>query len=364
MSVSGLQPAPQGASGRRIGLSILAALVCGALAVAALPRAHDAAMLLWVQDDPAALADRQLVGFDAPAATREIEAALAANDPDLAASFVELAQARRVPLPVELLAQVEAAADAAAGVTAKAGAFARGLLTGEPDDLASLAGTAAGDLFVFGDIRDAVREGGRWAAGQEVDHLILGLSAAGLAVTAGTYAALGAPAPARIGLSLMKAARKTGRLGANMGESVARLTRVAAKGGRADGLVRLTRDVGRVQAKAGTRAALDTLKLADNPAELARVAKLAEKQGGKTRAVLKFLGRGAIMLTTAAWTLAMWVLWGALLVFSFLSSLKGATERITLRVLRRRKARQVQVSHAQASHATAVRRLAMAGGGG
>jgi hypothetical protein len=128
--------------------------------------------------------------------------------------------------------------------------------------------------------------------------------------------------------------------------------------------VRLTRDVGRVQAKAGTRAALDTLKLADNPAELARVAKLAEKQGGKTRAVLKFLGRGAIMLTTAAWTLAMWVLWGALLVFSFLSSLKGATERITLRVLRRRKARQVQVSHAQASHATAVRRLAMAGGGG
>ena len=37
--------------------------------------------------------------------------------------------------------------------------FTRGLITGEPDDLVGFAGTALGDLFVFGDIRDAVREG-------------------------------------------------------------------------------------------------------------------------------------------------------------------------------------------------------------
>ena len=48
---------------------------------------------------------------------------------------------------------------------AKAGSFTRGLITGEPDDLVSLAGTALGDLFVFGDIRDALREGTRLATG-------------------------------------------------------------------------------------------------------------------------------------------------------------------------------------------------------
>ena len=77
------------------------------------------------------------------------------------------------------------------GALATAGNFTRGLIVGEPDDLVSLAGTALGDLFVFGDIRDAVREGSRIAQGQEVDHLILGLAAVGIAVTAGTYASLG-----------------------------------------------------------------------------------------------------------------------------------------------------------------------------
>ena len=57
----------------------------------------------------------------------------------------------------------------------RVGSFARGLITGEPDDLVGLAGTALGDLFVFGDIRDAVREGTRFATGQQADELILGL---------------------------------------------------------------------------------------------------------------------------------------------------------------------------------------------
>jgi len=40
--------------------------------------------------------------------------------------------------------------------------FATGLVTGDADDVASLSGTVAGDLFVFGDIRDVVREGSIW----------------------------------------------------------------------------------------------------------------------------------------------------------------------------------------------------------
>ncbi len=179
------------------------------------------------------------------------------------------------------------------GALATAGNFTRGLIVGEPDDLVSLAGTALGDLFVFGDIRDAVREGSRLAQGQEVDHLILGLAAVGIAVTAGTYASLGAGAPARMGLSLVKAARKTGRISARMAESVTRslrsvvdisalrkvfssasltdpalavrAVREAVKIEKADDLFRLARDVGQVQGKAGTRAALDGLKIADNP---------------------------------------------------------------------------------------------------
>lgn len=368
----------------RMRLLMIAAAICGTAAVALLPTAIESGWLLIVQDDPAALADRKLArGFSSEAATREIEAAVAADDAELARSFVELARDRNVAVAPELTAKVDAAVEKASGALKTAETFTRGLIVGEPDDLVSLAGTALGDLFVFGDIRDAVREGSRLAAGQEADRLILGLSAVGIAVTAGTYVSLGTGAPARMGLSLVKAARKTGRISSRMAESVTRslrsvvdwgalgkaingtslanpamavrAAREAVKIEKADDLFRLTRDVGNVQAKAGTRAALDGLRISDSPREMARVAKLAEKEGGKTRAILKFLGRGAIALTVAAFDLSLWVLWAVLTVFGFISAAKGAVERATWRGLQRRKVRRAKMELER------QRRLAIAG---
>ena len=367
----------------RVRLLAVAAVICGVAALALLPRAIEAGWLLAVQDDPAALADRKLArSFTGEVATREIEAALAANDAELAKSFVDLARDRNVTVAPELVVKVDAAVEKAGSALATAGQFTRGLIVGEPDDLVSLAGTAVGDLFVFGDVRDMVREGSRLASGQEVDHLILGLSAVGIAVTAGTYASLGTGAPARVGLSLVKAARKTGRISSRMAESVTRslrstvdwsamrkafasasltetalavrTAREAVKLNKTDNLLRLTRDVGSVQGKAGTRAALDGLRISDSPREMARVAKLAEKEGGKTRAILKLLGRGAIALTVAAFDLSLWLLWAALTVFGFIASAKGAVERATWRSLQRRKVRRAKRELAQ------QRRLAMA----
>jgi hypothetical protein len=387
MHIPELPAGPMRAALLRMRLLVIAAAVFGVAAVALLPRAVESGWLLLVQDDPVALADRKLArSFNSEAAVREIEAALAADDADLAKSFVELARDRNVAVAPELIAKVDAAVEKASSALKTAENFTRGLIVGEPDDLVSLAGTALGDLFVFGDIRDAIREGSRYAQGQEADHLILGLSAVGIAVTAGTYASLGTGAPARVGLSLVKAARKTGRISARMAESVtrtlrsvvdgpalrkaldaasatnpamtARAVREAVKIEKADDLFRLTRNVGEVQAKAGTRAALDGLKISDSPREMARVAKLAEKEGGKTRAILKFLGRGAIALTAAAFDLSLWVLWAALTLFGFVSAAKGAVERATWRGLQRRKVRRAK------QELLRQRRLAMAGAEG
>src|SRR5665647_2891894 len=180
-----------------------------------------------------------------------------------------------------------------------------------------------------------------------------------------TYATLGAAAPARVGLSVAKAARKTGQLGADLAATIGRLlrgvvdwgrlkqaivgasiaepalairaAREAVKIERAGGLMHLAQDVGRVQAKAGTQAALETLKIAETPREVSRVAKLAEKEGGKTRAILKVAGRGAIALTLATFDLGMWILGALFTAFMFVSALKSATERGTQRVLNWRK---------------------------
>jgi len=105
-------------------------------------------------------------------------------------------------------------------------------------------------------------------------------------------------------------------------------------------LARLVGDVERVQASAGTRAALDGLKLAESPRDVSKIARLAAAKGGKTRAILKIAGRAAIVLTAGAFNLAMWLFWALVTLLGFVSSLKRTAERVTERSCRRRKLRQ------------------------
>jgi hypothetical protein len=335
----------------RIGIALLAAVLLAAAAIYAVPRAADAVAVL---DDPGRIASRALDDtFNALTAQREIEAALATQDVELAQSIIDLARARHVTIDPALAEKVAVAAVETATMRHRAKSFARGFVTGEPQDMASLAGTTLGDLFVFGDIRDALREGTRYVRGEQVDRLVLGLATTGIAITAGTYATLGAATPARAGLTLVKAARKTGRLGAELTESLdrmvrqtsfpatARAARETAKVERAGGLLHLVRDVGRVEKAAGGRTALDALTIAKEPRDISRIAKLAGKEGSRTRAILKVAGRGAIILVGLAFDASLWLLGALFAVFGFVSALKSAVERTALRIFRRRRERRM-----------------------
>ena len=108
----------------------------------------------------------------------------------------------------------------------------------------------------------------------------------------------------------------------------------------ADFLLAIEDDPSQMQAKAGTQAALESLEIAETPRKMSRVARLAEKEGGKTRAIVKLVGRGAIALTIAVFDLGVWILGALLSLFAFVSSLKSAAERTTWRYLQHRKWRR------------------------
>ena len=355
------------------------------------PQARDAYAILAAQDDPAELADLQLnsaLRNTTDLVGQNIEAALAANDADLADSFVSLARERNIPVGDELLKRVSDTVAEQSSSSHYAKRFAIGLVTGEADDVASLSGTVAGDLFVFGDIRDVVREGKHLAMGEDTDHLILGLAAAGIVVTAATYVSVGGALPLRAGLTLVKDARKVGRLGEGLTKWAGRSARgmvdgpmlqqavatgsvlrpgqtmtaikAAFRAEKAGALVRLAKDVGRVGEKAGIRAAQDTLKIAEGPKDMARAARLAESKGGQTRAILKVLGRGALLLAAGAFNLTLWVFGALVALFGLLSSIKATTERLTMAYLRARKARRLRKQLA----AAATPAVALVGVGG
>jgi len=352
----------------------LACLAAFAMALAYVaPNARDAAAMFAAQDDPALLSElqvRRAAAADPQLMDREIEAALKDGDTDLAQSFVDLAQAQNLPVSVDLLARLEQTAAEQRSATHVAGRFATGLLTGDTDDLASFSGTVVGDLFAFGDIRDVVIQGKHLAAGEEADQLVLGLAAVGLVVTAGTYASVGAASPARAGLTLFKGARKGARLSAGLTDwarrsaselvdsrllrqavanaSVARpmqslgAVKAAVRTEKAGLLVAAVKDVGRVGEKAGVRTALDVVKVADNPKDLARAARLAEGKGSQTRAILKVLGRGALLLVAGTFNLASWLFSALLFLIGLVASIKSLTERLTMAWLRRARERRLR----------------------
>jgi hypothetical protein len=123
-----------------------------------------------------------------------------------------------------------------------------------------------------------------------------------------------------------------------------RAAREAVKVEKTQSLMRAVGDVGRLQSKAGTQAALDALKIAQGPRDLARMARLADVKGSRTRAILKTLGRSAIFLGSTAFTLFSWLFAAVITVLGFLAAVKRTTERATERYCERRRTRRARES--------------------
>jgi hypothetical protein len=368
---------------RRLLPAVALAALCAAGAYAAVPRARESYALLDAQDDPAALADIFVAKALNPSVVRiELENAMSADDPELAESFLELARDRGVAVDPALAKQVEDANTAYAKTLRAGKSYLKGLSTGAPEDLAGFAGAITRDLSGVGDVKDVVTEGGHIAKGEPADELVFGLACVGLVATAATLLTVGAAAPVRAGLSIVKAARRTGRLagplalwvrrsvheavdaekiGVALGkvsitapaESAAIVgdaVKDAVKLERLEGITSMMRDVGRIQLKAGTRATLEGLRLSESPAEIGRVARLAEKEGSRTAAILKLAGRAAFVLTVVALHLVGWVFSAIWAVLGFLIAIKSTTERATERYLRwskRRRARRLAAEQAE-----------------
>lgn len=332
---------------RRVRLAAMAGLALSVAAIGGLvlPRGLEGAALLRAGDDPVRLSELRL----APVATeqrvaREIEAALAGGDADLARSFLALADARHLNVDAERRGRVEAMA------------------ASSPTEgwLATTEAVAA-DLAGLSDVRDLWREGGKLAQGAPYDGVVLGLSAAGLALTGITLAALlpsaGTSAVARIpmarGLNLLKSARRAGllsrplldRIGGltlaaldrtALAETIAAMraldlpaaraaTRTVLRPNALRTLSSLGGDMAAIEARLGQRGAVQAIGVARDAAEVSRVGRLATALGARTRATLTLLGSAALVLgdVTALLLQAVWLALGWLFATALLARRLG-----------------------------------------
>lgn len=148
----------------------------------------------------------------------------------------------------------------------------RGAFTGTGESAEALGGAVVADLFVFGDVRDLVIQGGRRLRGEETDPVIVGLSAGGILLTVNPAVDLGG--------ALLKFARRIGAMTQSFAKHLVDAMKRAVARNDADEVLRIADDLAGLSKQARPAVALAILKHVDDPAELATARRFAERPGG------------------------------------------------------------------------------------
>lgn len=309
----------------------IAALICSPWIV---PQAVQSTALLLRPDDVASIVEYRLSTQSPQQFQDAIDQALVDRDPELAASLLEVAA--NAPMPADLTQRVADAQGFDAGRIA--GEIWDGVFKGDTSSEAALGGSLLADFTGAGDVRDLVLEGNNYLSNGLYDPVVLTLAIAGLAMTAATVLTAGGAAPARTGITVLKAAKKAGNLPAPLVSELTKISVNAIDRNALDQTINLTKsldfsgagaasgrilnpsalrtvttladDIAAIAGQSGYRAVNQSLNVATSTADITKLRRLAGTTGTKFRGILKVLGGSALSLAGLTFTLAGWAFSG------------------------------------------------------
>lgn len=294
--------------------------------------------------------------------SRRIDTALDAKQFDDAVMYADIAAYADMPIEAGTATRLEDEKSLTRSVARNTGSFFEGFISGEGSDTASFVGAVTSDLTVVGDVRDIGEEGTKLVKGEDYSQFVLGLSVVGLAATTATIATSGGALPARIGVSLLKVAKKAGTLTADFTKYLTRLIDEAVNFKKLGGTLRsvdlantsatrravtdyagsismakLTPALGEIaalQKTVGPAESVRLLKYVNNGEDLARVTKMTGKLGTKTRGIAEITGKTSLRAFKTVGNLVLWALgWGWAIIAAIGAGFAGTLGR---RLTRRR----------------------------
>lgn len=287
-----------------------------------------------------------------------LEDAVARDDAADTMLYLDIARKAGIPLAGGLEAAAYAIQTREQSFDEQLSDYVAGFVSGRGDSLAGLGGAITSDLTVYGDLRDITIEGGKMIAGEEYSEFILGLSAVGIAATAGTIATGGGGIVVKAGVSLVKFAKRTGHMTAAFAARLLRLSEDAIDlpglktalrsinlADPAGSWTRLTKYLGDVKdarifkvmgkmedirQEVGTVEALRLMKRMDRIEDVDDIHSIAKAAGKRTRGVMELTGKTsfrAIKYTANLVQILFEYVWG------FLLWIGGLLAAILLKVL-------------------------------
>ena len=189
--------------------------------------------------------------------------------------------------------------------------FASGFLSGKIENQSSFIGSVVSDFTVVGDARDIYIQTKKINQNKEYDKFTLGLSIVGVALTATTILSAGGTVPAKVGVSILKGAKKSGKLTKSFSKVITKqidktinLKKIKftdfksfKKAINQKELTRLEKILYKLNTIKKETSTLDTIRLLkyiDNENDLKKITKLAHKYKKNTVGVLKVLGKSAL----------------------------------------------------------------------
>ena len=255
-----------------------------------------------------------------------------------------LAQLLHISLLSDTLSQIESHNGFLETSWRNTKAFSSGFLNGEATSALGMSGSIASDLTLYGDLRDLKKQGSKYMNDMPYDAFILNISLVGIGLSASQLLSAGAATPLKVGASVLKVAKKTGKLTKPFTKVLSKrlsktvdtkllktlefnsifnlknTTKTIAKSIDMKPVKSLFNDVNLIKTNTSMVDTISLLKYIDTPKELKQIGKISKTYKANTKGIMKVLGKGALRAGKSVIKFTAKLIWG---VLGLLGSLLG-----------------------------------------
>ncbi len=174
--------------------------------------------------------------------------------------------------------------------------FFEGLTQGKSDEDIGRITAIVSDFLVVGDVRDLTIAGTNYAKGQEVDKTIVALSSLGIIASASTLYTLGASAPIKSSISVLKFGKRAGKIPTWLDKLIIKEAKIATDTKSLKNIKKIVEPIHTLYNKVGLNQTLDLIKRTKNLSELKGMVKLSSKFGKESSVLIKNSGVKSLKL--------------------------------------------------------------------
>lgn len=207
--------------------------------------------------------------------------------------YIEYEYVKQNPKAVVLLGDIE---KKRASYAYRKDKFFEGITEGKSDESIGKISAIVSDFLVIGDIRDLAIAGTNYSNGKEVDKTIVALSSLGLIATASTIYSLGATAPVKSSISVLKFGKRAGKIPPWLNKQIIKQAKISTETKSIKNVQKLLEPINKLYEKVGLNQTLNLIKRTKNLSELKGMVKLSSKFGKKSNILVQSTGAKSLKL--------------------------------------------------------------------